>query len=177
MGGGIIMEIDKRNVKISLEKAREWYNKGGELKELALSAFTEKEIKEIVLPNSWEEFCEMYHIKPDEWYVDANLDINVFRCGNIYCKDYRNVLPSQQAAKAHLAFMKLHYLRDCYRQGWKPDWEDLYHSKWTIGSFQNKYTIESFAFSSRFLSFQSKELAEKFVKNFKDLIETAGDLI
>lgn len=47
--------MEERNVKITLEKAREWYNQGGKLKELALSAFTEKEIKEIVLPNSWEE--------------------------------------------------------------------------------------------------------------------------
>ena len=39
--------MEERNVKISLEKAREWYNKGGELKEIALSAFSEEEITEI----------------------------------------------------------------------------------------------------------------------------------
>ena len=31
--------------------------------------------------------------------------------------------------------------------------------------------------SRYFLSFQSREIAEKFLKNFKDLIEKAGDLI
>lgn len=174
----MIKLTDERNIKISINKAREWYNQGGELKELALSAFTEKEIKEIVLPNSWEEFCEMYHIKPDEWYVDANLDINAFRCGNIYCKDYRNVLPSQQAAKAHLAYMKLHYLRDCYRQGWKPDWSDFHHQyKWCIMFDTDTFKVKSGIYCSRFLSFQSKEIAEKFFENFKNLIETAGDLI
>ena len=35
--------MEERNVKISLDKAREWYNQDGELKEIALSAFTEKE--------------------------------------------------------------------------------------------------------------------------------------
>ena len=55
--------MEERTIKISLEKAREWYNRGGEYKELALSAFTEKEIKEIVLPNSWEEFCKMHPVE------------------------------------------------------------------------------------------------------------------
>ena len=66
--------MEERNVKISLDKAREWYNKGGELKEIALSAFTEKEIKEIVLPNTWKEFCEMYPIEEDkkECFIDAD---------------------------------------------------------------------------------------------------------
>ena len=44
--------MKERNIKISIEKAREWYSYGGELKKLALSVFTEKEIKENVLPNS-----------------------------------------------------------------------------------------------------------------------------
>ena len=175
MEGGIIM--DKRNIKISINKAREWYNQGGELKELALSAFTEKEIKEIVLPNSWEEFCEIYHIKPDEWYVDANLDINAFRCGNIYCKDYRNVLPSQQAAKAHLAYMKLHYLRDCYRQGWKPNWRNGNQCKWCIMFDTDTFIVRTGIHYNRFLSFQSKEIVEKFLNNFQELIKLAGDFI
>lgn len=35
----------ERNVKISLEKAREWYNSGNEsLKEVALQAFNEGEL-------------------------------------------------------------------------------------------------------------------------------------
>ena len=32
----------------------------------------------------------------------------------------KNILPSKQAAEAHLALMQLHQLRDCYRQGWTP---------------------------------------------------------
>lgn len=72
--------MEERNIKISIEKAREWYSYGGELKKLALSVFTEKEIKENVLPNTWEEFFEMYLLEKDkkEWYidVDSTLDIN-----------------------------------------------------------------------------------------------------
>lgn len=34
----------KRSIEITLEKAKEWYNNGGELREIALQAFSEKEI-------------------------------------------------------------------------------------------------------------------------------------
>ena len=169
--------MEERNVKISLDKARDWYNRGGEYKELALSAFTENEITTSALPNTWEEFCKMYLVKKDEWYIDSNSNLKTTVGGTRFCKEYRNALPSKQAAEQHLALMQLHQLRDCYRQGWVPDWEDEYQNKWVIFYVYNKYIIEQYSFSSRFLSFQSKEIAKKFLENFKDLIETAGDLI
>ena len=169
--------MEERNVKISLERAREWYNKGGELKELALSAFAEKEIKEIVLPNSWEEFCKMYPVKDDEWYISASSNIIRMSQGKRYTFYNCNVLPSQQAAEQHLAYMMLHQLRDCYRQGWLPDWEDDNIFKYCIALEKNRYVINKNLVSSRFLSFQSQDIAEKFLNNFKCFIETAGDLI
>ena len=170
--------MEERNVKISLDKAREWYNKGGELKELALSAFSEEEIKESALPNTWEEFCKMYPVKDDEWYIGGNSNINLLKEGIRYNTSHRNVLPSLKAAKAHLAYMMLHQLRDCYRQGWLPDWSDFHHQcKCCIIFDTDTFKIKSGIYCSRFLSFQSKEIAEKFFNNFKGLIETAGDLI
>ena len=169
--------MEERSIKISLDKARDWYNRGGEYKELALSAFTENEITTSALPNTWEEFCNMYPVKDDEWYISASSNIIRMSQGKRYTFYNCNILPSLQSAKAHLALMQLHQLRDCYRQGWVPDWKDENQNKWVIFYVYNKYIIEQYSFSSRFLSFQSKELAEKFLNNFKDLIETAGDLI
>lgn len=37
--------MNSRNISLTPEKAHEWYNKGGELKEIALQAFTEEELK------------------------------------------------------------------------------------------------------------------------------------
>ena len=169
--------MEERNVKISLDKAREWYNKGGELKELALSAFSEKEITESALPNTWEEFCEMYPIKDDEWYIGMNSDIiNMFQ-GKRYNRYNRNILPSLQAAKAYLAKMQLHQLRDCYRQGWLPNWKNTNQSKYCIAISDNQYVIYRTITSCNFLSFQSRKIAEKFLNNFQELIKLAGDLI
>ena len=171
--------MEERNIKISLDKAREWYNQGGELKELALSAFTEKEIKENMLPNSWQEFCNMYPIEKDgkEWFIDSDSTPRYEYKGKRYINECKNILPSKQAAEQHLALMQLHQLRDCYRQGWKPDWSDGHKNKSCIIFHEGNYHIDNYCLYIRFLSFQSKEIAEKFLNNFKGLIETAGDLI
>ena len=103
-------------------------------------------------------------------------------CSIVYYTDNRNkdsdrnILPSRQAAEAHLALMQLHQLRDCYRQGWKPDLT-VPTSMFAIFYMKGKYSVDEFISSSEFLSFQSKEIACKFLFNFRDLIEQAGDLI
>ena len=168
--------MEERNVKISIKRAKEWYNQGGELKELALSAFSEEEITESALPNSWEEFCKMYPVKDDEWYISASSNIIRMSQGKRYTFYNCNILPSLQSAKAHLAYIQLHQLRDCYRQGWVPDWKDDI-IKYCIVLESNRCVIYKNITTCNFLSFQSMELAEKFLNNFKDLIETAGDLI
>ena len=168
--------MEERSIKISLDKAREWYNRGGEYKELALSAFTENEITTSALPNTWEEFCNMYPVKDDEWYISASSNIIRMSQRKRYTFYNCNILPSLQSAKAHLALMQLHQLRDCYRQGWVPDWKDDI-IKYCIVLESNRCVIYKNITTCNFLSFQSMELAEKFLNNFKDLIETAGDLI
>ena len=44
--------METRNVKVSLETAKRWYEQGGEFKEMALSAFTESELNPV--RNEWE---------------------------------------------------------------------------------------------------------------------------
>ena len=131
------------------------------------------------LPETWEEFLSLYPIKEGECYIDHTGHINTFksRIGNARNPLYDlSVLPSQEAAESHLALIQLHQLRDCYRQGWTPDWDDL-KFKYCIYCVENSYNICQSMSNKRFLSFQSRELAEKFLKNFKDLIKKAGDLI
>ena len=132
-----------------------------------------------LLPKTWKEFCKNYPCKKEECFLGIGSSIcqlytedNKFRCK----EEDRNVLPSKQAAEQHLALMQLHQLRDCYRQGWIPDYMD-YSRKWYITKFKNKPYVDSVFSYSPFLSFQTKDLAEEFLNNFKDLIEQAGDLI
>lgn len=127
------------------------------------------------LPESWEEFCKLYPIKEGECYIDDYSVISETNGSRAITAD-QNVLPSRKAAKAYLALMRLHQLRDCYRQSWIPDWNNL-EFKYCIYCIRNDYKICQSMANNHFLSFQSMKLAKKFLKNFKDLIKQAGDLI
>ena len=127
------------------------------------------------LPNTWEEFCKNYPIKSGEFLIDSLSQILApgFRDREIYTD--QNVLPNYKAAEAHLAYMQLHQLRNCYRQGWEPTDDKVSFA--IIRSVDGRLDVDRFMYSSRFLSFQSKEIAEKFLHNFRDYIQRAGDLI
>lgn len=144
--------MEERTIKLSIEKAKEFYKKGGELRDLALSVYTESEL--ISLPKSWDEFRTMYDFKPED-----------------------TIPLSEQQYKAHAVLLKLHILRDCYRQGWEPNWNDGASAKYTIIRQKNIPTVVSLWNIPSFLSFQTGEIAEQFLQNFRDLIEEAGDLI
>ena len=127
------------------------------------------------LPETWEEFCKLYPVKSEECYIDDYSVISKTDGSRHNIAD-RNILPSKEAAQAHLALMQLHQLRDCYRQGWVPDWNN-FKFKYSICHYDNEYKAIQNVERNHFLSFQSMELAEKFLKNFKALIKKAGDLI
>lgn len=133
------------------------------------------------LPNTWEEFCKIYsNISESEYYINGYATILNRKVKNYGSRRKievdKNTLPTKEAAEAHLALMQLHQLRDCYRQGWKPDWNDYNQEKYILEFKETSPVSESYT-SPYFLAFQSKEITEKFKANFIDLIKQAGDLI
>ena len=127
------------------------------------------------LPETWKEFCHNYEVQKGERYISPDSDIETTSSGIRLEYSDRNILPSEKAAEQHLALMQLHQLRDCYRQGWVPK-----RNKTSFGIAREVVGglyIDRYIFSSKFLTFQTKEIAEEFLNNFRDLIEQAGDLI
>lgn len=130
------------------------------------------------LPKTWKEFCHNYEVQKGERYISPDSDIETTFPGIRLEYSDRNILPSGKAAEQHLALMQLHQLRDCYRQGWVPDWNNIDEKRYSILPYEGgQYIIARTTFSPCFLTFQSEEIAEEFLVNFKDLIEQAGDLI
>lgn len=131
-----------------------------------------------VLPETWEEFCELCPQMDKEYYIA--IDSNIICCGGRRVADTdKNMLTSREDAESHLVYIQLHRLRDCYRQGWIPDWTNKESTKYCIyfcGNC-NDYIISPCRQISHFLSFQSYEIAEKFLKCFRNLIVQAGDLL
>ena len=142
-----VTDMEERTIKLDIETARKWYNGSDDsLRTLALQAFSEEELTDDGLPNNWEKFCKNYHT-----------------CENDY-------------AEGILALCQLTQLRDCYRQGWVPDWKDD-EDKYIIDYEADNISIASYKRIKSFLSFQSKEIRDKFLDNFKDLIEQAKEYI
>ena len=64
----------KKSIEISLDKAREWYKKGGELAEIALTAFSKKELDENIeldYDKLLEKFAKKYPIGTVVWSNDG----------------------------------------------------------------------------------------------------------
>ena len=142
---------EERNITLTLDKAKEWYKKGGELREIALQAFTKEELNP--LPRSWEDFCNKHAVTSVKYLFASDCPLK------------------------YVALWKLEQLRDWYRQGWKPDWTDCYTEKYCIVLNSGKLLVSLRGMMSQFLAFQSIEVAEEFLKNFEPLIKEAGDLI
>lgn len=176
--------MEERTLKISLATAKEWYKgDNNALKELALQAFTEKELQDVTCVKSWSEFCEQYIISENEYYIDIYSDINNVGINNVkdsICRNYRddrNLLATKEDAEAFLALMQLKRLRDQWWEtlDWKPDY--TLGCKYTIVLNNNEISINTTITFQRVLAFPTNEIAEDFLNCFKDLIEIAKELI
>ena len=85
--------------------------------------------------------------------------------------------PSQELADASEALRRLLFLRDYYNKGWQPDWKDS-SIKYCIEIYLGEIDImENCRLISKSFSFKSKEIAEKFLEDQKELLEIAKPLL
>lgn len=138
---------------------------------VAVVTFKEKERK---LPKSWEEFCEMYPSLPIG-FKTVKTDFDPYQG---YLVPYHNRLvdvmseftTDRATAEAVLALCQLIQLRNAYNGDWVPDWTDE-ERKYTIEFYENDIsTLRRYALSKIFF-FKTEELRDKFLYNFRPLIE------
>ena len=122
------------------------------------------------LPKKWED---LYEVKG--WFVDFHSD--VVTSGSMRTGDsVKNRFPTKEEAEACIALAQLCQLRDRYNDGWKPDWKKD-TDKYTIIYSSDKIDTSFSVYSQRILSFKTVELRDKFLENFRDLIEIAKPLL
>ena len=106
------------------------------------------------------------------WYIDTmgrvreSLDYN-----------YLNNVSNEKRAYAQLAFVQLVELRDNWNEGWVADWCNINQEKFCIYIYENKPIIEIFYAMQITLSFKDEQTASEFFEQFKELIETAKELL
>ena len=126
--------------------------------------------KEQTLPKTWEELKRV-----SGYYVGISSEICSVE-DNKATRLERNVFFSEEQAEAAIALAQLTQLREVYRQGWVPDWKDR-NVKYVIGFKKDEITFEYYCYNDMFLSFQTPEIRNEFLENFKDLIMQAKPLL
>lgn len=144
--------------------------KGWEIDKIEDNKIILKESKK-ELPKTWEEcYKQLGHGE----YLSNTSDICKYKF-EIPDKCNCNALPIG-LSKPMLALCQLLVCREVYRQGWKPDWSGE-EGKYGISIEHNNIYKGKWFHIQCLLSFQSEEIRDEFLNNFRDLIEEAKELL
>ena len=163
--------METRTIEISLDTAKRLYEQGGEYRNIALTAFKEHELIGNRLPKTWDEYCAKHG--------DMGVIIKA-SLGTAYVALNKHVFSDYKQAQAYIALIKLHLLRDEYRNGWLPYFGDISKKYGIIRNMiagKVKLDIVWCKYNPIFFSFPTDEIASEFLTNFRELIEEAGDLV
>lgn len=129
--------------------------------------------KSIKLPESWEEFCKLYPVNSNEYYIDGNSCIIKTRSPRNRDSLFDQKLLLKEQAAGILALIQLIRLRNCYN-----DSVNGYESNYYINYLQDNFKVDcAINKRPRILRFKTYELAKKFLNNFYNLIEEAKEFI
>lgn len=130
------------------------------------------------LPKTWEEAFERYYRNKDVYLIDTSSLIHTAILERASCatEQHRCALPTMELAKAVLALHQLLLLREVYRDGWEPDSTDE-SGKYVINFCNGGIDKGCYINLNTVLSFQTAEIRDEFLKNFRDLIEEAKELL
>lgn len=163
-------EMFEKNIK-DMETKEITLPKGWEVDKIENGKIVLKESKK-ELPKTWKECCEL--VKEKECVTNNSFIRKIDF--DIITDNEQNSLP-KGLGKPMLALCQLLVCREIYRQGWKPDYNDECSKKYSIESNNEVITKNIHYTTSKVLSFQSPEITDEFLKNFRDLIEEAKELI
>ena len=97
----------------------------------------------------------------------------------VYIPTVELKLPNERIAEAFKALAELIWIRDYYNEGWKPNWrEDNW--KYVILAKVDinwEFIVDNKSRYYRVLHFKSREIAEKFLEEQKELLEIAKPLL
>ena len=163
--------MEARNVKVSLETAKRWYEQGGEFKEMALSAFTEAELNPV--RNEWESKFMENNIKG--CYIGR--DSIISHLDYIASKSKKGTFKTEKQAKSALAYAQLTQLMALpeYNGDWVPDWSDD-NTKFIIRRCGNTIVFDFYTKTYYSISFKTPEIRDRFMKNNLDLLKEYFEL-
>ena len=135
--------------------------------------------KKCTYPKSWEEFCENNKITNKEYFIGTCSTITSIysRTDRAFSTD-RNLCKTEEEAEAFLALMQLQRLWHEYVDNYSGKVDDYYFIDFftSINGCQCRVLPTCSVISKFIFKFPSRELAQEFLHNFKDLIIKASPL-
>lgn len=151
---------NERTIKLTLEKAKEYYKQGGELRNLALKAFTEEELSpKPKVPHTWEEY------KNDFYPFENHMHYIPKFAQGFNGKDCDAFIAYGRLIRLRRAWLRIRETNNPQR---------VYSIIYTVTAGIIVYTDNSDIVFP--LSFPSKEMATEFINCFGDLLEQAKGL-
>lgn len=136
------------------------------------STFEEIVFKPVKSKPKWEDFGHV-----GGWYIRSDSTVVVSNDYVTSGDHNKNTWPSKAEAEAALALSQLCQWRDKYNEGWKPDWTNPKQYKYVIVSDKGCFEVGVNRLTSYPLSFKSSGIRDKFLEDFRDLIEVAKPLL
>ena len=165
--------METRNVKITLETAKRWYEQGGEFKEMALSAFIEAELNPI--RNEWVKRFIGENIQG--FYIGN--DAEIYLEDSIANYSEKGTFRTEKQAKSALAYAQLTQLMALpeYNGDWVPDWtsdsvKNVIHRRGLGLCCDFNYDIYIY----QPIAFKSVAVCKKFFDNNLDLLKEYFEL-
>ena len=135
--------------------------------------------KKHTYPKSWEEFCKNNKIINNEYFISVGSTITPIYFGdNREHRMDRNLCKTKEEAEAFLALMQLKRLWHEYVDNYPEKVDDYYFIDFftSIYGCQCRVSPSRSVISKFLFKFPSRELAQEFLHNFKDLIIKASPL-
>ena len=131
--------------------------------------------KKHTYPKSWEEFCENNKTTNEEYFISGDSSVeamyNISYRNSRDCNKDRNLCKTEEEAEAFLALIQLKRLWHEYVDNYSEKVKEYCYIDCFRSTNGIKFMVEkSVSIMERYLfGFPSRELAQEFLNNFKDL--------
>lgn len=152
-----------KNLKITLEQAKDLLNTTPQLTEVIYNTFPELKPKPKVL-DKWEDIGQI-----EGYFIDFTLEISKVK-GYTFEKLNKIIYATKKQAESALAYAQLTQLMKATGDCDNIDWNDG-NEKFIINRYGNNLHVSSVINGYRYIAFNTKEIRDEFLIKHKELLK------
>lgn len=153
----------EKQVKMTIEQAKDLFKSNPEFRNTILSVFTDDELGIVNFPKTFEDLNLIHGY----WINEVSEIESTFIDDS--CEWNTNLFPTKKHAKSALAFAQLSQLAARVNGDWIPDWDNSYEYKYLVQHVGGHLSVQYYETLVHHIAFKTKELAEKSLQHHKQL--------